>query len=378
MMKISYDAKRAFQNNRGLGNYSRNLLDGMIRFYPENKLTLYGVSPQNNFASEWIKRIENKLTIEQPVNSCKLYQAYWRSFGINNNIKNNTPDIFHGLGQELPRGKKIENVKYIVTIHDLLIYRIKDLFNPIDRKIYEIKIKSACKKADLILAISKQTKSDIINYLNVPEEKIVIGYQSCSSRFYDDIDVSKKISVKEKYNLPDKYLLYVGALIKHKNVKLIIEAISILHEDSKIPLVIVGNGESYKKELLKQISLLNLTKRVLFLDYVPDIDISTIYQLATIFVWPSFFEGFGIPILEAMFSNTPVITSKGGCFSEVGGNAAKYINPNDKEELAYTIENILSDEKILKEMQSKGREQALNFHIKNTTERMNQIYSSLL
>jgi len=374
-MHIGFDAKRAFNNKRGLGNYSRNLIEGMVRYYPDNEYTLYGKQTDIELFPTWMNIVKDNIKIKQPVHSNKISQIYWRSYGVNRNIREDHPDIYHGLSHEIPGGKKIGNTKYIVTVHDLLIYRIKELFNPIDRNIYASKIKYSCKKADLILSVSQQTKDDLINYLNIPEEKIVVAYQSCHTIYYKKTDDVFKQSVKEKYHLPDEYLLYVGALIKHKNVKLIVQSLSILPSDMKIPLVIVGAGKNYKKELMQEIISLKLTDRVIFLNYVQDCDMPAVYQSAKIFVWPSFFEGFGIPLLEAMYSHVPVITTKGGCFSEVGGDAACYVNPKSKDELAGAIENILTDDQLYKDMQRKGDKQAIKFHLKNTTEKMNQIYS---
>lgn len=376
-MRIGFDAKRAFQNHRGLGNYSRNLIDGLAGYFPENEYILYGRKPGRGELLQWTDTLPPQVKISEPASKSKVYAPLWRSYFVNNEIASDQLNIYHGLSHEIPLKKGHTQTKYIVTVHDLLFLRFKQNFTWTDRQIYLSKIKYSCKNADLVLAVSEQTKADLINFLNVPEEKIKVAYQSCSTLYYKEVDNLSKNAVRQKYRLPDDFLLFVGALVKHKNIDRIIEAVALLPEETKLPLVIVGRSNSYKKQLLEVVSKFQLDNKVIFLDYVDIADMPAIYQLAKMLVWPSLFEGFGIPIVEALFSKLPVITSNVGCFSEVGGKGSVYVDPNNSEEISKAIHDILTNRSLSAKMQQVGVEYAQKFHIQNTTARLIDLYSSL-
>ena len=255
----------------------------------------------------------------------------------------NQIDLYHGLSHELPLNIP-KDIAKVLTVHDLIFLRHKENYNPIDIFTYKWKIKKACQKADKIIAISEQTKRDIIDFLNVPESKIKVIYQDCDERFKKEIKQEKLEEVKNKYNLPDRFLLSVGALNFRKNNLTLIK--SLLHCSDEVSLVIAGNGEQRKK-LETFVQENNLSNRVSFLGYVPDEDLPALYNLAHIFTYPSIFEGFGIPILEALHSGTIVLTGDNGCFPEVGGNYAIYVNQLDPESIAKGIMDYWgNDEKI--------------------------------
>ena len=376
-MKIGFDAKRAFNNTRGLGNYSRNLISGLIAYFPENDYYLYGNAPDNEQLIQWHNTIQANASTVVPYVKAKWFQPLWRSFFINSVIESDDLDIYHGLSHEIPFHFKKSKTKYVVTIHDLLFLRFKHHFSAIDRQIYTSKIKYSCRHADQIIAVSQQTKADLINFLSVPEEKIKVVYQTCSPEFYVRTTTVKRNHAKNKYNLPEQFLLFVGALVKHKNIERIIEAIGLLPVEKRIPLVIIGQATSYKNELNDKIDILRLQKEVIFVNFVDSSDMPSIYQMARILIWPSLFEGFGIPIIEALFSGLPVITSKEGCFTEVGGPGSLYVNPNKPEEISKAIEDVLSDSELYAKMQEMGYKHAQQFHIQNTSRAIIDLYSSL-
>src|SRR5574344_1465686 len=314
MLKIGFDAKRALTNTRGLGNYSRNLIDGLISYYPENEYFLYSKNANTGDCLVWQDSVKANAHIVNPPSSLKLVQAYWRSFGITKNIKADNLDIYHALSHEIPYQLTNRKTKYVVTIHDLIFTYFKQNFSSIDRRIYFSKIKYSCQKADQIIAISQQTKNDLIDILHVPDEKVNVLYQSCSPLFYNESSEEKKSFVRQKYNLPEKYLLFVGALVGHKNIAKTIESLAYLPENKRLPLIIVGKTTKYKELLVSLINKEKLSEKVKFIEYVDTVDMPSVYQMAKILVWPSLYEGFGIPIIEALFSKLPVITSKDGCF----------------------------------------------------------------
>ena len=373
-MRIGFDAKRAFSNNTGLGNYSRDAIRVLSHYFPNNKYLLYTPKKNKNPRLDFISDREN-IIIRQPESLInKTLKIYWRSKNIVKDLLTNKIDIYHGLSNELPIGIETTSIKTVVTIHDLIFIRYPDLFNAIDRKIYHRKFKSACERANKIIAISDQTKKDIIDFLYIPEDKIKVVYQGCNKVFQNKIQEPKKHSVISKYNLPNNYLLYVGTIEERKNLLTLLKTLKKLPQQK---LVVIGSGSSYKVKCLKFISKNNLSDRVIFLSDLSLKEMAVIYQSASIMIYPSIFEGFGIPILEALFCKTPIITSKGGCFSEAGGLNSKYINPLSVSDMKEAIIEIQNSSKLQQNMTEKGFEYAQKFTDDKIAKNLMEVYTDL-
>lgn len=370
-MKIGFDAKRAFKNKTGLGNYSRNLISAFQKFFPENDYVLFTPTLNNSlFDTQFLKNIQ----IISP--KVKLLKSYWRSFQLHSLIQKNTCDIYHGLSAELPFGIKSGKTKYIVTIHDLIYERYPELYPSIDRKIYRFKTKYACNKADKIIATSEQTKQDIIQFLGIESEKIEVVYQNCQEEFSLKVDASTKESIQKKYNLPKRYLLTVGTIEKRKNVAVILRTLNQLPSDIK--LVVVGKPTAYMDELANIIQSENIADRVHFLHEVSFDELPAIYQMAEIFIYPSRFEGFGIPILEAMNSDLPVIAATGSCLEEVGGTANLYFQPDDEKILTNHILSILNDESLRLDIIAQNKIHRQKFTAKTFAQSTLNVYKEAL
>ncbi len=374
-MRIGFDAKRAFLNNTGLGNYSRDTIRVLSNFYTSNKYFLYTTKNNKNPRLSFLKDSKNTFirTPESLLN--KALKAYWRSKSIVKDLFNNKIDIYHGLSHELPLGIEKTSIKTVVTIHDLIFIRYPHLFKTIDRKIYYKKFKSACERADKIIAVSEQTKKDIIDFFDIPKNKITVVYQGCNKVFQNTVTDSIKRKTLSKYNIPNKYLLYVGSIEERKNLLTILKTLKDLPNQK---LVIIGNGKSYKVKCLRFISKNNLSERVMFLSDLSLEEMAALYQSAQIMIYPSVFEGFGIPILESLFSKTPVITSKGGCFSEAGGLNSKYINPLSVSEMKETVLEIQNSPELQNTMREKGFEYAQKFTDNKISANIMTVYNSII
>jgi glycosyltransferase involved in cell wall biosynthesis len=335
-MKIGYDAKRIFHNSTGLGNYSRDLIRILSSHYKENNYFLYNPKPKkiNTLA------IDGNLLVEKIYSGLPFFSVFWRLFSILKSLKKDKIDIFHGLSGEIPIGLKRLNIKSIVTIHDLIFIRYPKLYGFIDYVIYYLKYKYACKNSNLIVAISEQTKKDIISFFGIPEEKIKIIYQGCDSIFKEETTNDKLLLIKQKYNLPNKFILNVGTIEERKNILTAIQAV----KNTEVKLVVIGKKTAYFNIISKYISENSMQNQIVFLENIPLLDLSIIYKLSTVFIYPSLFEGFGIPIIEALYSRTPVITSTGSCFSEAGGVNTIYIDPFDVAEFKKSILFLLENE----------------------------------
>jgi len=324
-MKIALDGKRFFNNASGLGNYSRDLVRILATYFPQYSYIIF-----NKNQSERGKEI---LTLPNVSFKETSKGSFARQFKLGKDAQETDADIFHGLSGELPLKWNDKPIKKIVTIHDLIFLRFPQYYSFFDRKIHFWKFKNAAEQADLIIAISEQTKRDILKFLKVSESKIRVVYQGCHQSFKEEKSQEFLNSVKEKYNLPPKFILNVGTIEERKNLLNIVKSIN----GTEIPLVVIGKKTKYFNKVEKFIIKNKLQNQVLFLENVLMDELAAIYKLAEIFVYPSFFEGFGIPIIEALFSGTAVITSNTSSLPEAGGPDSLYVNPFLVEDLKSKI-----------------------------------------
>ena len=357
-MRIGFDAKRAFSNYTGLGNYSRDTIRILSNNFSTNQYFLYTPKEKYNSRLNFINDSKN-IFIRTPQRIFgQIFHSLWRSKTIVRDLFQNKIDIYHGLSHEIPLSIEKTNIKSIVTIHDLIYIRYPNLFSKIDRKIYDIKFRSACERANRIIAVSEQTKKDIIQYFKIESNKISVVYQGCNPVFQKDKNIKEISDCINKYHLPNNYLLYVGSIEERKNLLTLLKAMIDLPNEL---LVVIGDGKTYKKICLEFIKKNHLEERIIILSNLNLDSMACIYKQANIMIYPSIFEGFGIPIIEALFSKTPVITSKGGCFAEAGGEDSIYIDPNSSKQIKDAIIKIKEDKKLRKNMVEKGFEYAQKF-----------------
>lgn len=370
-MKIGFDAKRAFHNNTGLGNYSRDLIKILASYFPENEYVLYNTKPKK------IDRLGNVSGLTEVMPKTWLWKklsSVWRQGPIVNQILEDKIDIYHGLSGEIPRNTKKKGIKTIVTIHDLIFVRYPELYSFIDRKIYFNKFKYAAENADCIIAISEQTKEDIVTFLKVDPSKIKVVYQGCHTIFKEPALKETIANLKEKYSLPEKFILNVGTLEKRKNILGVIKAI----KDIDTHLVMVGRKTSYyTNEVESYIKANKLEDRIHHLHGIELKELAALYQLADIFVYPSIFEGFGIPIIEALYSKTPVITSRDGVFPEAGGPFSVYVNPLDVKAIKEAIEQLLKSEEKRVAITTKSHEFVQKFNDEMIAKKLMEVYTSV-
>lgn len=377
-MKIGFDGKRAVFNMTGLGNYSRTLLRSLCQYYSDNQYFLYTPAYEHNQRLDFLQQ-SNNISVRTPQTlmsrSCK---PLWRSYLVGHDLESDGIELFHGLSNELPYAVTRSGAKSIVTIHDLIFLRYPELYSRIDRKIYRSKVNYACRSANLIVAVSEQTRQDIIGFLDVDPVRIKVVYQSCDPIFYLDADEAYRRKVRERHALPSQYLLYVGTIERRKNLLGIVKALTLLKPGLDVHLVVIGRGRSYKEEVLTYIQAQGLTPRVYFLTDVLFADFPAIYQMASAFVLPSLFEGFGIPITEALWSRCPVITSVGGCFAEAGGPSSIYIDPENDAALAKEIARVLEDGDLANKMRADGYAYVQRFRDETIAAAMIGLYREIM
>ena len=261
-------------------------------------------------------------------------------------------------------------------MHDAIFIRYPELYDALYRKIFIRKNKFSCRVADRIIAISEQTKRDFIEFFGADAEKIDVVYQGCNNIFREKVSEEKKAEVRKKYNLPETFLLNVGAIEKRKNLGTIVRAI---HQGKiDIPLVACGNKTEYVNEVNLLISEYKLENQVFLLHNVDFADLPALYASASVFVYPSVFEGFGIPILESLCIGTPVITSRGSCFEETGGKSSLYVDYNNAEEMAEAINKTLFDSDLRQKMIADGKAHSELFTDEKVARNLMNVYKKLL
>lgn len=367
-MRIGFDAKRAFNNYSGLGNYSRYIISNIRRFYPENECLLYTPSIAD---PDLYHEPEGAIVKKPKALLGKISGTYWRNFKLPLHLNNDGVDLYHGLSNEIPRGIHRTMVRSVITIHDLIFMERPELYTHINRFLYTKKVQYGAKNASRIIAVSDQTKQDIVRLLGVDESRIKVVYQGCDRQFYHRVSPESMEFIRQRFTLPSEYLLYVGTIEERKNLLKIVEALD--KGNIYCPLVVVGRKTDYYKQVKNYIEK-NGMNNIQFLDQVQVSDLPAIYQGSSGFIYPSSYEGFGIPILEALNSRVPVITSKGGCLEETAGKGGLLIDPNNRDEMITAITQVLEDTGLRDRLIREGGAHALRFREDQTIPALYNVY----
>ena len=373
-MIIGFDAKRIVRNGTGLGNYGRTLVNDLSALDAFD-LRLY--APDNG-----ITQLRSQIVGRSNVAFCyprhaptAIGKALWRSHGIVKQLQKDGVNIYHGLSGELPVGISKAGIRTVVTIHDLIFMRHPEYYNRTDVKIYTKKFFNTIKEADRIVAISECTKRDVCELGEVDPKRVDVIYQSCSPRFSEEPDAAKMWTVRDKYVLPDRYILCVGSIEERKNV---LEAIQALHHlPDDVSLVIVGRQTPYSDRVHEYVLEHRMHSRVQMLHNVPDDDLPALYRMADCFVYPSRYEGFGIPIIEAISQGLPVVACTGSCLEEAGGPDSLYVSPDDPEAMAHALSQVLYGAPERQQRIDRSRQYIRRFENSDAARQMAALYSCL-
>ena len=372
-LHIGFDAKRIVRNGTGLGAYSRTLVNDLAQ-YPL-QLSLYAPDKgRDDLRTQIIQR--PNVAFKYANKPWPFGKAYWRSRGIVNDLQRDGVQLYHGLSGELPSGIRNSGIPSVVTIHDLIFLRHPEFYNPIDVKLYTWKFRRTLREATHIIAISECTKRDIIHYGQVPEDKISLIYQSCAQRFGAEPDPVVQQQVAQQYQLPERYILNVGSIESRKNVLQAVQ--SLLYIPADISLVIIGRPTPYTHKVMAYAQRHNLQHRVKVLHGVPDEHLPAIYSMAEVFVYPSVYEGFGIPIIEAIRCGLPVVGCSGSCLEEAGGPDNIYVAPGDVLGMANAIRRSLADADHRDERIQRSQAYIQRFAGIDVAGQVNQLYHQIL
>ena len=353
VLKIGIDFHLAEREGTGNCTYMRNLVESLVRLAPDKEFYLYITEPDNPYYRIFAGKKNVTLRhigIKSPIG---------RMFLMGKKTFEDNIDVLHVnyYGPPIHRGK------LIVTIHDLSYHHIPECFSIFERVKDELLIPVFARKADWILTVSEYSRRDIADSYQISMEKIAVGYNGASPIFKPVSDKERAAAMIGGYGATMPYILYIGRLNRRKNLHVLVEAFNMAKSEKSIPhrLVIVGKKDFLPQEELTIISSSPFNADIVFTGYIKDEHLPMLYSLADVFVYPSLFEGFGLPCLEAMSCGCPVVTSNTTSLPEVVGDAGILINPTSSAEIAEVMLDIILDPQKSGMLKEKGLIRAAKF-----------------
>ena len=373
---IGFDAKRIVRNGTGLGSYGRTLVNDLAQ-RQDLALRLYAPDKgRDDLRSQIVERPNVSFCYPHFSSSIHLPSSWWRMKGVVTDLQRDGVQLYHGLSGELPIGIRKSGIRSVVTIHDLIFLRHPEFYNWVDTKIYAWKFRQTLREADHVIAISECTKRDILYYGDIDEQKISIVYQSFAPRFSVEVSEEQRTQVRSAYQLPQRYILNVGSIEARKNILQAVQALPLLPDD--VALVMVGRHTPYTDQVLQYVREHHLEERVRVLHGVPDEHLPMLYALAESFVYPSVYEGFGIPIIEAISCGLPVVACSGSCLEEAGGPDSLYVQPANVEAMAAAIRLTLVGAEGRELRIENSKKYIRRFSGCNVADQVAEIYSALM
>jgi len=381
-MKIGIDIRVIGKNRTGDEAYFFGLVKGLMEIDRENEYHLYTdrdpkgdsklareierLNLKNNFKIDFVKKTNRFL---------------WNLWYLPMYLRKNPVDIYHT--QYIVPFWFPKNIKLVTTIHDISFNYFPEYIKKSDLFFLKTFIPRSIRKADRIIAVSEYSQEDIIKFYQSSAEKVGYTYNSVDfERFNQSLNEDQKEKVRKKYELPEKFLLYIGTLQPRKNIPSLADTLDVLmkkYSQTDLNLVIAGNrnANNFDRKIDRAIEKNNLKEKIFFPGWVDEEDKPILYKLAACFVFSSLYEGFGIPIVEAMASGTPVVCSNRTSLPEIGEGAVLLVDPENKEEFAKNINKILTDENFRNDLIKKGIEQAKKFSWQRMAEKTLKIYRQL-
>lgn len=372
-MIIGIDASRANRDIKtGTEWYSYNLILELAKIDSENRYFLYTPEKLKEKLSKLPNNFEEKILSWPP-------KYLWTMLRMSYEMKKQSPDLLFVPAHIIPL---ISPQKTVTTIHDVGFVRFPDLYSNLEVKYHKFGLEQAIKKASTIITISEFSKKEMIELYHIDSQRIKVVYQGFDRGEYRVIDDRERLAkVKEKYKLPNNYLLFVGRINFKKNIPNLIKAFKeVLSQDElkDFKLVLVGEPETGYDDIIREIKKQNLNDKILLLGWVNMEDLVCIMNMAKVFVFPSKYEGFGIPPLEAMSCNIPVIAADSGSIPEVVNDAALLFNPDSPSDIAEKLIKLLKNRKLQEDLINLGRQRINNFSWNKCAKETLEVFKSLL
>lgn len=366
---IGVDATPLLGERSGVGNYTARLLAAQLKIEPEREFLLYSNRPLENLEPglERAKRISGYLPSSRWL---------WLQVMLPRIVNRTEPDLIHFTNALAPF---YIDKPYVLSIYDATLF-LYSRYHPRTRLLaIRMMLPLAARRAAAVITISQSARRDLLQILKIPPEKIHVVYGAAPQHFAPVTNAAELARIRQKYKLPEQFLLYVGTLEPRKNLSRLVRAFGRLKAQGQPhQLVLAGPWGWAMNGFQQQIESLGLKESVQLLGYIPDEDLPGLYSLATVFVFPSLYEGFGLPPLEAMACGTPVLSSKNSSLAEICGDAAYLVDPLDEESLAEGLQRVLSDETLRAELGEFGRRRAGEFSWERAARETAAVYEKVL
>jgi len=365
-MNIGIDASRiATDQKTGTENYTARLIESIIRFDYENKYTLY------------FNKTPKYFEISQKNVSTRVIPMtrFWTQFRLALECLLNPPDLLFVPAHTIPVIRR-PSLKTVVTVHDLGAEFLAE-HHQFPQKLYlNWSTEFVARHATHLIAVSEATKRDLVKKLNVKPQRITVVHEAVDQSFFYKRAVREIEQVKKELGITKNYLLFVGTIQPRKNLQRLIEAFSKI-KNKEIELVLAGKPGWLYEDIYDAPKKLGILERVKFIGHVRDEQLPSLYSGASVFVFPSLFEGFGLPILEAMSCEVPVLTSKVSCMPEISGGKALLVDPYKTSEIVSGIEKLLNDKKLANRLVKEGREWSRRFTWEKTAKKTIAVFEKV-
>lgn len=380
-MRIGIDIRNIGKQRTGDEVVFFNLVKNLAKIDGRNKYFLFTDTDDNAV----LRYITTNLGIENRnnfkiVSLRSLNKFIWNLCVLPDYLKKNPVDVFHT--QYITPFFVPRNIKIITHIHDISFFAHPEFIKKSDLFFLKALIPVSLKRANKIIAVSQFTKDEIVKHYKIDPEKIEVVYNAVNEDFLrSDYSGNELFDIRKKYNLPEEYALYIGTLQPRKNIPMLVESFSKIKEKfPKIKLVLVGNrkAHNFDTRIDETIEKLKISDEVVFSGFVDEKEKGALFQLAKVFVFPSLYEGFGIPILEAMSQKLPVLVSDIPVHREIAGDGALYFNPGNIDEMQEKLYNILADENLRENLVNLGLKRLDFFSWKKSAEKIFEIYQKLI
>lgn len=379
-MKIAIDIREAGQGKTGKGWYNFSLVEAILKQDPNNQYLLYANAPSSAATGKSGSAANPKSPFAHHKN-VTIKNITARSFAwhyqVLKDLKAEKVDLFFAPTSYIIPALAPKSIKTIITVHDMVAFLYPSSHSLKAVLIERLTLRKALKKTSAVFVVSENTKKDLLKKFKYPESRIYLTYCAPSEFFKQEITAKDLETVRKKLKLPEKFVLAVGTLEPRKNFANLIKSFVIIkrkHPDFK--LVIVGKkGWKFDsiEEALKQYKLEN---EVIFPGYLEDSELQKVYRLATVFVFPSLYEGFGIPPLEAMLSGCPVVSSNVASLPEVIGEAGLLIDPRNALKIADAVSSLITDEHVRNTLIEKGKANAARFSWEESAKKALEVFNS--
>lgn len=352
----------------GVSNYTEQLILHLAQIDRANTYTIFTTRGLNQASWSLPANFHVRPSLLPTINP--RVRVPWEQFLAPALLRLYGADVYHGVLNVMPLAAHIPS---IVTIHDLSPFLFPQTFRRVNRSYLRWAVRVACRNAAHLIAVSEFTKSELMRWMHVPAERITVTYNGVNERFAPPTPEILQ-AFRQRAGLPERFILFVGTLEPRKNLPTLLEAYARIARDTDAALIIGGGKGWLYDSIFAKVEQLQLGERVRFAGFIDDQDLPLWYAAATVFILPSLYEGFGIPLLEAMACGTPVVTTTSSSLPEVVGDAGLTIAPTDVDAMAEALLRLLNDAALRTELRERGFVQARHFSWMSLAERTLAIY----